>query len=333
MRYIFYLLIAVMATVNAVAQTSRLADTTKLDKKLSILNDKYILSLPAEAVNSPRVADIMAADPNINKETRIIVDNGTMRLVLFAQELFALGGNKLFEDISKEIEPEYDFQRKIFSESDSLLLVLSTPTRFDTAINAILVNSLLVKSPDNTVSRIDAYINPEAYTIKDDYTQLAEKIFRTIAKGNRRIHLNAKNETYTIAGTTSKFQFSLPKNYFVTVDEKYDFSVFKVNKYKNNVLDSTYAAITIYTGKHPSLFHKEYGYTEDNAAKTKGSFLQQPLEWLYFKDDEQHFYLKEQVIPTERIDKGIILHAAVLTNRKELVDELSKIVEGIKLLQ
>ena len=42
-----------------------------------------------------------------------------MRLVFFAQELFALSGKTLFEDISKEIEPDYEFQRKIIYENDS----------------------------------------------------------------------------------------------------------------------------------------------------------------------------------------------------------------------
>ena len=46
----------------------------------------------------------MAADPNENKETRIIFDIGNMKLVLFAQELFSLSGDRLFEDISKEEE-------------------------------------------------------------------------------------------------------------------------------------------------------------------------------------------------------------------------------------
>jgi hypothetical protein len=322
-----------VTSTPVLSQGGGLADTTKLEKKLSILNDKLVFSFPATATNSPRVADIMAADPNVNKETRIIADNGAMRLVFFAQELYAFGGNKLFEEISKEIEPDYDFQRKILSENDSVLAILSTPTRFDSTGTAILVNSLLVRSPDNTVSRIDVYINPDAFALKDEYVRLTENVFKTMTKGNRRINLAAKEESYTIFGTTSKFLFKLPKNYFVTVDEKYDFGVFKINKYKNNLTDTTYAAITIYTGHHPTYFHKEYGYTEDKAAKIKGLFLQAPVDWLYFKDDAEHFYLKEQFIPSDGIEAGLILHVAVLTNKKELVEELSKIVEGIKLVK
>ena len=59
-------------------------------KRISILNGKYSFEFPAAAVVSPRVADIMAADPNANRETRVIWDKGDMRLVIFAQELYAI---------------------------------------------------------------------------------------------------------------------------------------------------------------------------------------------------------------------------------------------------
>ena len=70
-----------------------LADTTLLEKKLSVLNKKVFIDVPANAIVSPRVADIMAADPNENRETRIIADWGKMKLVLFARELYALPMN------------------------------------------------------------------------------------------------------------------------------------------------------------------------------------------------------------------------------------------------
>lgn len=327
-------LIASLASHQFVySQAGGLADTTRLEKTISILNDKVSFSFPAGAINSPRVADIMAADPNVNKETRIILDNGSMRLVFFAQELYAFGGPKLFDEISKELEPEFDFQRKILSDNDSVQAILSTPARFDSTAAAILVNSLLVRSPDNTVSRIDVYINPDAWSLKEEYVRLTENVFKTLVKGNRRLNLNAREESYTIFGTTSKFQLKLPKNYFVTVDEKYDFGVFKINKFKTSLTDTTYTGLTIYTGHHPTYFHKEYGYTEDKAAKLKGLFLQAAVEWLYFKDDPAHFYLKEQFIPSDGIETGLILHVAMLSNKKEVMDELAKIVEGIKLVK
>ena len=309
-----------------------LADTTLLEKKLSVLNKKVFIDVPANAIVSPRVADIMAADPNENRETRIIADWGKMKLVLFARELYALSSNTLFEDMSKQVEPDFDFQRKVLADNDSLISVISTPTLFDTSASGILVNSLLIKTQDNSVCRIDAYINPEAYLLKDEFIRLTENIFKTISKGTRTVNLSAREETFTIPGSANKFLFKLPKNYFVTVDEKYDFSVFKLTKYKD-LTDKSFSNITLYTGFHPSLFHKDYGFTDSNAVKMNGRFLQNNVEWLYFADNPKSFYLKEQIIPSDNIEKGFLLHIALLSNKKDNIEELTKIIENIKVIK
>lgn len=305
------------------------ADTVQLNKQLSILNKKLFLQFPGAAIPSPRVADIMAADPNENKETRILYDQGNMRMVFFAQDLFSLGGKTLFEDISRQVEPEFDFTRKKITDSASLLAVLSTPSLFDSTQNAILVNSLLVQTPDNTVSRVDAYINPEAWNQKDEYIRLSEKIFKTLIRGSRTIELNARTETYKIPGTNKQFSFSLPANYFVTLDEKYDFSVFKINKFKK-LTDDQYTSLTIYTGHHPAFFHKEYGLSDSTAQKVKAAFLQKQYDWLFFSDDKNKFYLREHIIPADEVESGLVFHVALLTNKKEILEELSTIATKIK---
>ena len=194
-------LVAAFLFVSPAMIGQGLADTTRLAKKLSVLNKKVFIDVPANAIVSPRVADIMAADPNENRETRIIADWGKMKLVLFARELYALSGNSLFEDISKEVEPDFDFQRKVLTDNDSLISVISTPSLFDTTASGILVNSLLIKTQDNSVCRIDAYINPEAYLLKDEFIRLTENIFKTISKGSRTVNLSAREETFTIPGS------------------------------------------------------------------------------------------------------------------------------------
>ena len=314
------------------AQHTTMADTASLTRQISILNKKLYLYFPATAVASPRVADIMAADPNENKETRIIYDNGKMRLVFFAQDLFSLSDNSMLTDMQKQVEPDFDFQRKVLTDSASLFSILSTPSLFDSTQSAILVNSLLVRSPDNTVTRIDAYINPDAWNAKEDYIRLTENIFKTLQKGTRIIPLNARTETYKIPGTTAQFSFFLPENYFVTLDEKYDFSVFKINKFKK-LTDDNYTSITIYTGHHPTFFHKEYGLTDSAALKTKGLFLQKTYDWLFFNEVKNNFFLQEQIIPAEAVEAGLLFHVAMLTNKKEILEELKPVVEKIKLVQ
>ncbi|MCF4970787.1 hypothetical protein [Nostoc sp. CMAA1605] len=224
------------------------------------------------------------------------------------------------------MEPDFDFDRRILRDSAGLLAVLSTPLLYDSTQQAILVNSLTVQGPDNTVSRIDAYINPTAWKDKALYAKLTEKIFQTIANGTRRISLPARTETLAIPGTNASFSFVLPAGYFVNIDEKYDFAVFRIGKFKPLAADD-YISLTIYTGHHPTLFHKEYGIPDSAMQKWQASFLQNKYDWLVFNDEKENFYLREQIIAGDAAEQGLLFHVALLTNKKDIMTELSAVTE------
>jgi len=230
----------------------------KLDNKLSILNDKAFFLFPTAAVNSSRSSDIMSADPNINQETRVVLDIDEMRLVFFAQELFKIGDSNLFENISKE-KNDLGFKREITTNHDQILAILSTPSIFDTTQNAILVNSMIVKTQDNSIFRIDAYINPEAFKHKVEFIKLTEQVFKTVSKGTRINDKSAKVQTLKSFRTKKAFDFTLPENYCITIDQQYDFQVFNFHKY-TNYNDSNWMSLTIYTGNHPSYFYEDYEF-------------------------------------------------------------------------
>lgn len=301
----------------------------KLDNKLSILNDKAFFNFPTDAINSARPTDIMSADHNINQETRIILDINKMRLVFFAEELYLLGDNDLFTDISKE-KSSLNFQHKILTDKDQILSILSTPTVFDFTKNAILINSLIVKTQDNSIFQINAYINPDAVKLKDDFVILTEQVFQTLSKGTRINNLSTRDESFNIFGTKKDFKFMLPENYSITIDQKYDFQVFNFHKY-TIYSDTNWVSLTIYTGNHPSYFYGEYGFNESSSKKAYGKFLDKNIDWLSFYDAAKNMYLKEQKIPSDNIDKGLIVHIAMISNSEILIDELTKLVESIQL--
>lgn len=300
----------------------------KLDNKLSVLNDKAFFNFPTTAKNMARSTDIMSADHNINQETRIVLDIENMRLVFFAQELYLLGGNNLFDEVSKQ-KSAMNFERKILTNQDELLSILSTPTIFDSTKNAILVNSLLVKTQDNSIFRIDAYINPDSYKLKDNFVKLTEQVFKTLTNGTRKNNVSARVETLNIFGTKKDFKFTVPENYCITIDQKYDFQVFKFHKY-SNFGDTNWVSLTIYTGNHPSYFYGDYGFKEDSSKKITGKFLDKKVEWFSFFNPNEQVYLKEQKIPSDKIENGLIVHIAMTSNREISIDELTEIVESIQ---
>ncbi|GGH70964.1 hypothetical protein HNQ91_003129 [Filimonas zeae] len=299
-----------------------------LTNKLSILNGKASFLFPDKAENIARATNIMAADANANRETRIVFDLGQQRLVFFARELYVTSNNSLPETLANGNEAES--KSKVLTNKDSLLSVLVTPGGYDSTESAILINTLYVKTQDNAVFSINAFINPEAYKNKAAFQQLTEKVFASLLKGERRINFKARTETWPIFGGNKKFVIALPEGFVVTKDKKYDFEVLKFQKIKD-IADTNWLSLTIYTGHHPSYFYGEYDFTNDNAVKSGGKFLGKPVEWLCFTSEEKKLYLKEQKISADQIENGLIVHIAMLGNNLFSIDEITGLIEGIKL--
>jgi hypothetical protein len=302
----------------------------ELNNQQSILKDRVYLTFPDSAKNIARPVDIMSHDPNAEKETRIVFDNGNERLVFFAQELFVLANEKLFETLKIENDENFDFDYSEIKNSSEIIAIQAIPTKWDDTKGGILINSLTVMTKDSTLIRIDAYINPDAYKEqKENYIELTKNVFNTIKNGTRFNNLEARTETHKIFGTDKSFVFKIPKNSIIQVDQKYDFQVFRIMTY-SRLGETSWKSVSIYTGHHPSYFYPDYGF-EGYTDKQTTNFLNKSSDWLYFENKEKELYLKEQKIESDNIEKGLVVHIALLGNSSEIIDELTGLVETIEL--
>lgn len=327
MKYILYLSLFLHLSYES-AFSQNIKDL-KLDNKQSILGDRAFLTFPTAAVNSQRPTDIMSADHNKNEETRILLDIGKMRLVFFARELYKLADPTFPADMASW-DNDMQFHRKVLTDNDRLISVLSTPGIFDSTANAILINSLLVKTADNTVFEIDAYINPDAYPSREEFIKLSEDVFKTLAKGSRTNERQRREETLDIFQTYKKFKFALPADYCITQDQQYDFQVFKFHKYAL-LSDTNWISLIIYVGRHPSSFYREYGFDAKDAKKVPGTFLGNTVEWTSFANDEKKLYIKERQINYDKLGDGLVIHVVMMSGSPGAIGELTKIVEGIEM--
>lgn len=328
MNYTKFLTAAFLCFVQLSFSQQASIGSAALNNKQSILNDRAFFLFPAAAENKARGTDIMSADPNRNNETRIVLDVKDMRMVFFAQELYSICSGNLLTHALKDDRD--DFKSRVLTDSDSLVSVISTPLTFDSTQNAILVNTMLVKTADNSVFRISAYITPVAFKEKDEFLKLSERVFSSLSKGSRKLNSKARTETWPIYEGAKKFNIAVPDGYIITKDAKYDFEVLKFRKI-SEIGDTGFVSLIIYTGHHPSYFYTEQGFSSSQAEKIKGSFLDKKMEWLYFKDDTRKLYIKEQQLPYDKIGEGTILHVAMLADKPEAITELSSIVEQMKL--
>src|SRR6185312_2583236 len=126
------------------------------------------------------------------------------------------------------------------------------------------------------------------------------------------------------------FIFHLPVNYCITVDQKYDFQVFKLHRFRSFV-DSAWADMMVYVGDYPQYAYMDYGLDANSAKKEPGKVLGAEMEWMTFQDNVLNFFLKEQIVPYDDLAKGTKVHVAMLTNYMGLMKELQGIEETMKL--
>ncbi|WP_210519443.1 hypothetical protein [Hymenobacter terricola] len=302
--------------------------TTKLSRHLSVLNDRAFADFPAAAVSSARPTDIMSTDRNANLETRIVLDAQASRLVFFAQELFATGDKKSVARFAGEESLSIGAKTTVLADDGQLFTTLSTPIKFDTTQAAILVNSLLVKLPDNTVFRLAAYINPAAYAHRADFEALSARVFGSLKVGPRQVNRTAHTETPAVLGSAKKLSIDLPTDFALSTDQKYDFQVFNFHHYRPLGTPGR-EILTVYVGRHPSYFFREFGFERDDARLLKGNFLGKPVNWLHFANPTKALYVQEQQLDGSVLGPGLTLHVGMVGSTEVAIGELVKVASNI----
>lgn len=298
--------------------------------EISLLNGRFSFVFPDSAINLARSTDIMSADPDGNKETRVVYDIGDQRMVFFAEELDVLSREnpepKLRELMKGDSAPAI---RTVFNK-DSVVVVSLIPAKFDKNKKAILIETLIVKNPDNQLSRVNVYLNPKAFEHRANFDAIVQQVLGSFKKGARRINIHARTESFPVFGTKSVMQLALPENYTVSKNGKYDFEVYTIQK-ATEFGDDTNGTLVIYFGFHPSLFSDEYKLTDSRTADSEGEFMRQKFKWMNFNDDTRHLIVREQTFTDDDIQKDTQEHIAIIANDQNTIEELTLIVKNILL--
>lgn len=294
---------------------------------MSILNDRFSFVFPDSAKNQARGVDIMSADPNQNNETRVVYDIGSKRLVFFAEDLLIKSVENLETKLINEATNEFPLTVQKKDNLDSSICYRITPQKFNDKAQAILINSLIIKNSDNTLSRVSAYINPEAFKDKTTFDKIVEQVFSSFKKGNRRLNLSARTETFNILGTKTLYSIKLPENYIVSVDKKYDFEVYRI-KQVSNYGDKEFGDLIIYFGFYPSPMYKEMELETFKTKDTEGEYMFQKLTWSNYQDKKRNLFLREQIFTDDDIQKNAQNHIAMIASNEEKIEELALIVKN-----
>lgn len=303
---------------------------TELNNNVSILKGRFFLNFFSDKQINIQSIDRTAISEEIEA---ITLDIEGKKVVLFITNLFSIGDDHLFSEINKSQKNILKYEKKVLVDKNSIYAVLSSPIHKD---YGDLVNRLIIKNQDNTISQIQACISQDAYKQKEKYMEFTEKIFKTISKGNRVTNLNERTENLFLQCDEKKYQIDFPKNYNYIEDEFYDSKLTKIIKY-NKYNDDTdndnsnfNSKIIFFYGSQPRNFFKQF---KNRGEVSKGFFLNQKIEWNTASDERKELFLKEQTIKTTENQKDMVLQIAMISNSQEDLNELTKIVESIKYIE
>jgi hypothetical protein len=295
----------------------------KLQTKLSVLNGKAFFNFPNGTKKLP-INEI--ADPNTNEATLLGFDSGKSKLSFYARELHKRGDSNLFVEVFN-VNKELNYRTKILTHKDQLLTILSTPTVFDTIDGShILLNILTVKTQDNSVFEISAWITIEALLQRDDFINLTERVFKTITKGTREYNNTSRTETFKFPGASRKFTVNIPENYGFTLEQFKGNQIFRFTKYRN-YSDTNWAKLEIHTGVNLMVSDWKRGYIKD----VRGKFLGDAVHYTLGYVPEAKTYYKASRFLTfkarkngEKLDCNIRMYS----NQEGSIEDLTKIVES-----
>ena len=309
-----------------------MAEAKPTDYKLattrtSVLGDHLSLTLGAGMKIEPRGHSIMAADASNEDETRGVLDNGTMRLVMMAYELYA----KPTADFKAAVAADLKAQGEPLASAKleplklpaplSGIAVTPVPSGKD---DANLIYMVYVASGDHSVQLLSFYVNPDGISDLAGFMALVHQIAASAIAGKRQLAFAAKDHEFRGAGT-DKLVITAPDGFVSTTQDGPDFSVHRLREVGD--LGSASRSCGIYLGGHPSYQHKQAGIADANVKSVAGKLLGTAATWHSWSDGSR--FTIEAIVP-HPLQASLVVHTFCTATTEAALDSLRKIAETLR---
>jgi hypothetical protein len=271
--------IGLILAVDSNCGGGALGQLTLREKPLELLGGRVLVMMPEGAKVEPRkAANIMGADPSADEEGRIILDAGSERLVLMAQETFQWAGKDFREAIGKRYADCSIAAVQKGEEEPRSYLCVPKEVPSGQAMTRVALGCLIL--PDKTVVLLQVYVNREACQDLPGCTALAKQILSRAAGGNVPVKREAGTRRLRAIVQDKDLQVDLPEDHIVTFRRGPDFWVYYVRPLSPyGVVPAT---LVLYQGGHPSAFHTQSdvdGAKPPEVKSVDGTFLGQRTSW------------------------------------------------------
>jgi hypothetical protein len=252
------MILASLAPLLLAGSLGRLEPSTAV----KLLGERLVLMMPSGAKVEPLGHGIMSADAPAENETRVVLDAGEERLVVMANDLFAIAGDDFVSSVKAELgsqgnASDYDVAAAAIGPGLSAVSVM--PRIPDRAGDAVLVESYWVMTGDGLVATVAVYVNPPAAADLAGAKRLADKILGSLAAGTRTLPRGGGRTKVAYVDETRDLYAELPKDVVMSLQRGIDFDVARLRPLRT--LGTGERALGIYVGHHAH-------FETDSKAKT-----------------------------------------------------------------
>ena len=244
------------------------------DARVTLLDGRLTVELPAGMRLEPRAHDLMAAETSGEDETRAVTDVGAVRFVMMTYELYLGAGGDLAAAVAAEETADGNPSAKLepLAVARPLVAYAVAPAPGQPVEDANLVLSVWIASPDHTVQLIGFYVNPAGAADAARWAALARRIAGTLAAGPRQLELAAGDRKL------GDLTIRVPEGWTLATQPGPDFTVYHLRALGTLGGDAG-STCSVYVGDFPSYQYVQAGIDASKVGSSPGTLLGASVAW------------------------------------------------------
>jgi len=332
---------------------------------LSLLNGRLLLRMPAGAqVQSIRPTGLFASSAAMEEEGIAVFESKGERMTVVVSETFTKGGidfgrrvynyalgdwaarhsgqvNVKVDLASGNLVPEDPNQVPILmpwspqdpNEGARIRGLVVVPPAVEDQGDAVLICSLFLVMPDQTVLVLSIYVNSKAAQDIEACQKLAALVVGSFQPGGRRLALDSGPRQLVLYSRKNALSLTAPWNAPITLSRGRNFLAYRIRPLCD--FGKPCPSLVFYYGGNANYAYKQAG-PEANVVTSKGKLLDQDVEWYNWSSgkasDAMHNAeaMVANVLPDEALP--MVLHVFISGPQETEVIALRKVAETLKVV-
>lgn len=280
-----------------------------------------------------RPRGLMEPEASNAAETRVVFDQGSKRMVLFAQELFSYAREEYPESELKAME-SLNGKGEVFrlgkmGEDVTYALRKDQPD-FDGS-SGYLYAVANVRQKDGSLQRVRLLFDEGFASDHAACMKMAEEAVMSLRSGGRVLPLDARKQSLPSYEAGKRYELDVPQGYAYHMQEGEGFYIAVFEK-MHRVGGDDWGVLNVFLGDHPGMSYEDYGLKKGDAVETKKALLSgSEAEWMLFEVESG--WLAEAVVPAARRGREkIFLHVTIMAPSREAAEGLMKAARSLRLV-